>query len=156
MVLSTQCSHLIWFKSQFQLQKDPRHTVKVQGHCVALFGKLMSYTWGRCSIWLTGRLIQSIFRSILWLLLRYAVMYPKVDSMPHSKHWMRLCSHSYYNTSKPVHFRSTASSDMLNHNTPVWNVIFGSFASFVMILYHRKRLMITFSAFWSNSNLFIV
>ena len=131
--------------------EGPVQTCKKQGRCVVNFGKLTSYTWGRCSILLTSIRFQSIFGSVLFILLNCAVMDLAVSSTLHSGHGVCIQSCSQYYTPKPMHHRPTASSNMPDRSDLGWNVIVWYFATFLTSPYHRKRPMRTLSAFWSQS-----
>ena len=45
--------------------EDPRHLGKGQEHCFIFRGKLVSYTYGWCTVWMTGRQLQSIAGLVL-------------------------------------------------------------------------------------------
>ena len=150
-IISPQFFRLKWFRVPFQFREYPGHTVKGQGHCVVPFGELVSYTWGRCSIWLTDIRFQSIAGFFLFILIQCSGMDTYVSSTQYSSNIIYLHSCSRYDAPKPVHHQPTASSNIPNHSAPVCHVIVWDFATFATRPYLQNRPMRTLSAFWGHS-----
>ena len=85
----------------FQVQKDLGQPGKGHGHYGMPFGKLTSYTWGKCSVGLTGSQLQSISSSFPFILLRCSGMDPAVISTPHFWHGIHLHSSQRYDAPPP-------------------------------------------------------
>ena len=100
LMIYNQCCQLKRFWWPLQVQEDYRQLVKGQGNYAVNFGKLTSYNWARCYVWLTGSRLQYISRSIQSFIIQCAVMEPAVSSMTHSRHGIRLRSCEWYDARK--------------------------------------------------------
>ena len=144
-----QCCLLKCECKPFHMWEDPRHPGKGQGHRFVDRCKLTLYTWGWCTVWLTGSQIQSIAGSVLCMWLRCDTMDPMVSSTPHSGHGIHLRSLTRYEYPNPVHFSAMASSDIPICNASVWHVILCDLETLATRSYLLKRPTRTFIACYS-------
>ena len=140
LILPTHCLLLKCNKNPFHMWEDPGLPGKGHGHHFVDCRKLTSYTWGWCSVWLTGRRLQSISVSVLCMRRQCAVTDPAMSSTPHSGHGIRLRSLSWYKSPTPVHFSAIASSDIPVCNAPGWQLIVRYFVMLTDRLYLQKIL----------------
>ena len=131
--------------------EDPRNLGKGKGHCFVVCEKLISYTLGRCTVWLTGRRLQSIVGLVLCIRRRCAVMNPAASSIPKYGHGICLRSLARYESPTPVHLSATAFSDIPARNAMGCHVIVRDFATLSARPYFPKSPTRTFIACCSQS-----
>ena len=113
----------------------------------------MSYTWGCCNVWLTGRQLQIISGLVPCMRQGCSVMDTVVSSIPQSRQDIRLRSINWYESATPVHFITMASSSIPARNAPGWQVIVSDFAMLATSPYLLNRPTRTFIVCCSQSGL---
>ena len=81
------------------------------------------YTWGWCSVWMTGSQIQSISSSVPCMCQRCAVIDPAVSSTTHFGQEILFWSLTWYKYPTHVHLRDLDSADTPNRSAPGWHII---------------------------------
>ena len=132
------------------MRENPGHPGKGQCHCFFSRRKFTLHTWGWCTVWLTGSLLQLIEVLVPFMRRKCAVLDPAVSSTTHYGQGICLRSLTRYKSPSPVKFSAMDSSNTPNHNALVRQVIVCDFETLAARPYLLNRTTRTFIACCSH------
>ena len=149
-ILSPQWSLMKWFNRTLLLRDVPRKHGNGHWHNCILVGKMISYTSGRCSVWMTVSRSHSIVGSVPCICLRWVVMDLNINYTPQSGQGMRRCRRSWYVTPYTFLLRLKYYSEIPVRISPRWKAMVSDFATLAIRMTLLNIPMRTLMDPWSH------